>query len=1189
MPIIDTKPLYDTQSIINCVVYIEDNKKTLVTETEDGRRIATDISEVGEVSIRSLDGTAPEAADKEDIRKLLEYAENVEKTMFSLDDDKQLLVSGYNCSSNTFEAVAEFEELKQNYYVGCLKNNIDPDRYITGTKKGKKDGERVAKQARDAYHLIMSFEKQEGLSPQLVHQIGLEFCEKALGNTKAVVSTHMNTEHLHNHIVFSAYKIDELYKYRDTMEQLESIRHINDEISLKYGVKVLLDRNVLEKEGSWYENKLEKDGKLSWKQEVKNAIDECKVRCDSWEQFKLLMLEKGYDIDDTRKHVLYKELNDPTGKRRVRGKTLGDLYTMEYLRYEFGEITEQEYLNIKNGFSSNKNTKSATGQEKVNNLNNKPKYDDKKYYPNPHSRSLDIYVPRYTVTGRRRSDLELLLLGAKKIVEHFVGKNEQIYRNSPNKYKEANELILGKEQIEKALENRMFQNSVAGFYAKNPDALKDALDDLGAKIFAVKSELDKNKRNLATSSKDQRAVGEILDIRKEINLRGLDSINLHLLSFSEEDVRKNRAKLSPMTNYQRKDLYQSLNTSKYSLICKFDELSYQDGENVINFLKGKTDKRPDFIVTKEEARVSSLKPYFESILKRNITADKNRLQGKELTDNQKALLNRIIKDNPEIDITNVKDAFDFQQIVNFFTDNDPFKDGKRYEGNPISNRHKKDLKALCELYGLSLTLPIEEMTEKEYQKALKHLLYKTVEPECLSVDISNERHNFLFDKELERLSDDDRALMYRYRNKMIELNKLGITEDNLTDVPANTTALAKETNKLNRELVALKYQYGTLKDLGTAVKVATDITNDPDIEQKFTIKPEKEKVVEVAIEDNKTSEPSEETSVQPYTEAIKEEPKTATPTSVKAPEEPKTEVEDAENKSSASTSTPAVDQPAPEGKRAKEVYNKNGIVGILSEDGLRITLHNTSDKPVIANFENTPYKKGEKIRINPDKELSSTFTNTEYAKRYIEALTNGSVTFDIAPVKAKEQAEQPHTEVIKEEPKTVTPTPVKTPEEPKTGLTMDDIPFSKYSTSSEVKLTADEELSVAKEVEKVKEPDEVIKGNYSIATIADDTLCIASTSEAVVNVYGFDIFLEPDDKLEFPRGIDEVEMAIETIRKGDFDYIPDADELIKHYDNQKTPREIAEILEKQGYSNYEINTELQKAGLLREGQTISLV
>ncbi len=639
----------------------------------------------------------------------------------------------------------------------------------------------------------------------------------------------------------------------------------------------------------------------------------------------------------------------------------------------------------------------------------------------------------------------MLLLGAKKIVEHFVGKNEHIYRNSPNKYKEANELVLGKEQIEKALENRMFQNSVAGFYAKNPDALKDALDDLGAKIFAVKSELDKNKRNLATSSKDQRAVEEILDIRKEINLRGLDSINLHLLSFSEEDVRKNRAKLSPMTNYQRKDLYQHLNTSKYSLTCKFDELSYTDGENVINFLKGKTDKRPDFLVTKEEAKVRSLQPYFESILKRNITADKNRLQGKELTDNQKAFLNRIVRDNPEIDITKVKDAFDFQQIVNFYTDNDPFKDGKRCEGNPISSTHKKDLKALCELYGLSLTLPIEEITEKEYQKALKHLLYKTVVPECLSADISNERHNFLFDKELEGLSDDDRALMYKYRNKMIELNKLGITEDNLSDIPANTTALAKETNKLNRELVALKYQYGTLKDLGAAVKVATDIANDPDIEQKFIIKPEKEKVVEVAIEDNKTSEPSEETSVQPHTESVKSDPKTVTPTSVKAPKEPKT------------------------------------------------------------------------------------------------------------------------------------------------GLTMEDIPFSKYSTSSEVKLTADEELSVAKELEKVKEPDEVINGNYSTATISDDTLYIVSTSKAVVNIYGFNVFLESDDKLEFPRGIDEVEMAIETIRNGDYDYIPDADELIKHYKDQKTPKEIAEILEKQDYSKYEIDKELRKAGLLREGQTISLV
>ena len=51
------------------------------------------------------------------------------------------------------------------------------------------------------FHLVQSFAAGE-VTPELAHQIGLEFAGQLLqGKYQAVVSTHLNTGHIHNHIV----------------------------------------------------------------------------------------------------------------------------------------------------------------------------------------------------------------------------------------------------------------------------------------------------------------------------------------------------------------------------------------------------------------------------------------------------------------------------------------------------------------------------------------------------------------------------------------------------------------------------------------------------------------------------------------------------------------------------------------------------------------------------------------------------------------------------------------------------------------------------------------------------------------------------------------------------------------------------------------------------------------------------
>ena len=63
------------------------------------------------------------------------------------------------------------------------------------------------------YHLVQSFAEGE-VTPELAHQIGVELAEQLLqGRFQAVVTTHLNTKHYHNHIVWCSVALDNGRKY----------------------------------------------------------------------------------------------------------------------------------------------------------------------------------------------------------------------------------------------------------------------------------------------------------------------------------------------------------------------------------------------------------------------------------------------------------------------------------------------------------------------------------------------------------------------------------------------------------------------------------------------------------------------------------------------------------------------------------------------------------------------------------------------------------------------------------------------------------------------------------------------------------------------------------------------------------------------------------------------------------------
>ena len=81
--------------------------------------------------------------------------------------------------------------------LGCTTTSAFEDMRLNTLRWHKETGVQ-------GYHLVQSFAEGE-VTPELAHQIGVEFAEQLLlGKYQAIVTTHLNTKHYHNHIVWSA-------------------------------------------------------------------------------------------------------------------------------------------------------------------------------------------------------------------------------------------------------------------------------------------------------------------------------------------------------------------------------------------------------------------------------------------------------------------------------------------------------------------------------------------------------------------------------------------------------------------------------------------------------------------------------------------------------------------------------------------------------------------------------------------------------------------------------------------------------------------------------------------------------------------------------------------------------------------------------------------------------------------------
>lgn len=177
---------------------------------------------------------------KSTVKKAVDYITNPDKT------DEQNLVSSYGCSPETADL-----EFAMTAKLG--KDNV------------MEKGDNLA------WHMIISFKPGEITDPHIAHEIATKIADATLkGKHEYVLSTHVDKDHVHCHLIFNATNFVDYHKYVSNKRNYHKICKLSNRICREYGLEESMPTG--QKAKSYKENMEYKRGN-SWKAKLKYNVD----------------------------------------------------------------------------------------------------------------------------------------------------------------------------------------------------------------------------------------------------------------------------------------------------------------------------------------------------------------------------------------------------------------------------------------------------------------------------------------------------------------------------------------------------------------------------------------------------------------------------------------------------------------------------------------------------------------------------------------------------------------------------------------------------------------------------------------------------------------------------------------------------------------------------------------------------
>ena len=233
-------------------------------------------------------------ADYQALKDVLAYAKDEEKT------EQEFFCQGINCNAST--AREQFVTVKSSF--------------------GKENGVQ-------AYHGYLSFKEQD-ITPELAQKIGMEFAQRVWGKRfQIVVTTHLNTQHLHCHFVINSVSFVDGKKLQENEKNWFKFRHDADALCEKY--KLYYNPEPELATSPQYLTKKDQAGMPTRYNRARAALEEAISQCRNSEELRLALKDLGYksNFSPDRK---YWTITPVTDDKPIRTYRLGEEYSTEKIK-----------------------------------------------------------------------------------------------------------------------------------------------------------------------------------------------------------------------------------------------------------------------------------------------------------------------------------------------------------------------------------------------------------------------------------------------------------------------------------------------------------------------------------------------------------------------------------------------------------------------------------------------------------------------------------------------------------------------------------------------------------------------------------------------------------------------------------------------------------------------------------------
>lgn len=419
------------------------------------------------------------------LKKALDYICNPDKT------DSALLIHSYGCSPET--ADMEFEWTRN---------------------QAREPGPHLAR------HLIQSFAPGE-TTPEQAHEIGKQLADEVLGGSfEYVLTTHIDRNHIHNHIIFNDVSFVDFKHSHVNRRWNNQTRRISDRLCEEHGLSVIPPN---ENKGKSYKEYSAARQGTSWKAKLKADIDKAISRSADFEDFLLRMEIADYEI----KRGKYISFRAKGKERFARGKTLGPRYTEEAIRDRIEHRTrapkpQRQSINLLIDIQNNIKAQESKGYEHWAKLYNLKQASRTLNFLTEHN--IGTYEELEEAAGKIHADFDVVseqIKGTEKSMNDtaLLMKHTTIYDELKpvyTKYQRAKNkpAFAEKHRCELTLFEAAAKN-LKGKRTQSLDDIQQTADGLARQKKELYGEYKKLKQQAAEMDVIRRNVEQLLNLSKE--------------------------------------------------------------------------------------------------------------------------------------------------------------------------------------------------------------------------------------------------------------------------------------------------------------------------------------------------------------------------------------------------------------------------------------------------------------------------------------------------------------------------------------------------------------------------------------------------------------------------------------------------------------------------------------------------